>query len=169
MEVTSFISELEFGLFTTVSVIFHYYVYSLVALLSLITVPYLRKRGRYYALAFSMVAIIILVLALKGIYAVPRPCNDWLENPKVECPPVDDYGLPSGHTAFSFVFVGASLGTPVFPLYLLIGIIVGLSRMYIGVHSLVDVAGGAALGVITYLIIEEGVDRISKKGRKHGK
>lgn len=165
MDVTAYIAALDFYPFTVLAVFFHEYAYSLVAILSLITVPYLRMRGRYYAIAGSMVLVILVSLLLKDAYAAPRPCNDWLEDPKVSCPPSDDYGLPSGHTAFAFVFVGASLGTSIFPVYLLMGSVVGFSRIYLGVHSVADVAGGAALGVITYLAVEEFVDMLVRRRR----
>ncbi|MFH1448418.1 MAG: phosphatase PAP2 family protein [Candidatus Micrarchaeota archaeon] len=163
MDVTAYVAGLESYPFTLLAVFFHEYAYSLVAILSLLTVPYFRKRGRYYALAVSMVLVIVLALFLKSVFAVPRPCNEWLDTTKVICPPPEDYGLPSGHTAFAFVFVAASLGTAVFPLYLIIGIVVGLSRIYLGVHSVADVAGGVALGVIVYLIVEEWVDSLVRK------
>ncbi|MFH0818238.1 MAG: phosphatase PAP2 family protein [Candidatus Micrarchaeota archaeon] len=168
MDITAYIASLSFGPFTWLSLFFHNYAYSLVAILSLVTVPYLRGKGRYYSLAGSMVLVILLSLALKDVYGIPRPCNDWLNSSKI-CPSPDDFGFPSAHTAFAFVFVGASLGTAVFPFYLLMGIVIGASRIYLGVHSLADVAGGAVLGVIVYLFVEEIEDWLHRAQKKRGK
>lgn len=162
MDVTAFFAHLDWGPFTQVSLFFQNYAYSLVAILSLALAPYLRKRGRYYALAVSMVLIIVLSFLLKDAYFIPRPCNDWLLDAKA-CTPQGDYGFPSGHTAFAFVFVAAALGTRIFPFFLATGIIIGLSRVYLGIHSIGDVAGGAALGVLAYLFVEEIVDWAGRK------
>ncbi len=172
MDITSFLAGLELPLFTPLALFFHHYAFSLVAILSLITVPSLRGKGRYYALAASMVLVILLSLWLKDLYEIPRPCNGALEDAKM-CLPKGDYGFPSGHTAFAFVFVAASLGTVVFPVYLALGLAVGFSRIYLGVHTIGDVAGGAILGIFTYLVVEELADWASRtlpgrKGRRKG-
>ncbi len=166
MDVTAFFAHLDWGPFTQVSLFFQNYAYSLVAVLSLALAPYLRKQGRYYALAVSMVLVIVLSVLLKDAYFIPRPCNDWLSDPKA-CTPQGDYGFPSGHTAFAFVFVAAALGTQIFPFFLATGIIIGFSRVYLGIHSIGDVAGGAALGVLTYLFVEEVVDWVGRKLEPH--
>jgi len=170
VDVTAFLARLDWGPFTQIAMFFHNYAYSLVALLSLIAAPYLRRRGGHYALAGAMVLAIVMALFLKDLYDIPRPCNDWLTDAKA-CTPPEDYGFPSGHTAFAFVFVAASLGTAVFPVYLVLGIIIAFSRIYLGVHSIEDVAGGVVLGMLSYLVFEEAVDAIGRgrdKKKKHG-
>jgi membrane-associated phospholipid phosphatase len=164
--ITSYIAHLELGPFTQLAFFFHNYAYALVAILSLITVPYFRKKNIYYALAFSMVLVIAASLLLKDAYSVPRPCNSWLPEAKA-CVPPDDYGLPSGHSAFAFLFVAASLGTVLFPVYLTLWILVAFSRVYLGLHSIADVGGGVVLGMMTYLVVEELLDFWARKrGRK---
>lgn len=163
--ITYFIANLSFEPFTWLAMVFHDYAYSLVAILSLITVPYFRKKNIYYALAFSMVLVIAASLVIKDAYAKDRPCNSWLPDAKA-CLPADDFAFPSGHTAFAFVFVAASLGTVLFPVYMTLGILVAFSRMYLGVHDIVDVGGGIVLGIVTYLVVEELIDFWIRKRRE---
>jgi membrane-associated phospholipid phosphatase len=168
MDLTAAIAGLNFPLFTPVALFFHNYAYSLVAILSLLTFPSLRGKNRYFALAYSMVLVLALALLLKDIYAIPRPCNSWLDAPKA-CLAPDDYAFPSGHTAFAFVFVAASLGTGIFPVYLALGALIAFSRVYLGVHSVADIGGGAVLGLLTYFFVEELLDYRARSKLKGGK
>lgn len=63
-----------------------------------------------------------------------------------------DYSFPSGHTAASFAVArilmlaapgGAALAALVF------AVLMGISRMYVGVHYLTDVLAGTVLGLLT--------------------
>jgi undecaprenyl-diphosphatase len=63
--------------------------------------------------------------------------------------PPDEFSFPSGHTAAAFVtatVVGAALPVLVAPLVLL-AMLIGTSRVYLGVHYPSDVLAGMALGV----------------------
>jgi undecaprenyl-diphosphatase len=74
--------------------------------------------------------------------------------------PLADSSFPSGHTTAIFAWLVPFLlasGTwlPVLlPLTLLIGISVGWSRMYLGLHYPSDVAAGALLGTITAIAVQ---------------
>ena len=60
------------------------------------------------------------------------------------CP--DDFGLPSSHATVAFAICGALAGITTQWIYLGAAF-VAISRVYLGVHSLVDVVAGSALGM----------------------
>ena len=69
--------------------------------------------------------------------------------------PPDRYSFPSGHTAGAFVI--AVLGTNFFPLFGVVAfpwaMLVGMSRIYLGVHYPLDVLIGCFVGVSCACVI----------------
>jgi undecaprenyl-diphosphatase len=65
--------------------------------------------------------------------------------------PPDEFSFPSGHTAAAFVMVTAS--TVLLPLLVLplsaAALLIGVSRVYLGVHFPSDVLAGAVVGVLS--------------------
>ena len=61
----------------------------------------------------------------------------------------DQFSFPSGHTAAAMAVAVAFAGEPfgLGPLALLLGVGIGLSRVYLGAHYPLDVAAGGILGV----------------------
>ena len=107
-----------------------------------------KKNGRI--LMFSAVLSLGINCTLKGIFRVARPFvrNTAIEPLRVET--ATGYSFPSGHTqAFSnFAFTGANL-IKKFWLWVLASVLVVLvafSRMYLGVHTVLDVGVGPACG-----------------------
>ncbi|MBQ3107083.1 MAG: phosphatase PAP2 family protein [Firmicutes bacterium] len=80
----------------------------------------------------------------------------------------DGFGFPSGHTMIGIVFLGLLAlilwkeGKPKWISVLLVvwGILIGLSRIYVGVHHPTDVVGGWCMGLII-LIFWSQVFRLS--------
>jgi len=65
----------------------------------------------------------------------------------------DRFSFPSGHTAAAFAVALAFAGEPhgVGPFALLLGVGIGLSRVYLGAHYPLDVGAGAVLGAFAGL------------------
>ncbi len=108
----------------------------------------------------------VLGLILKNFYDRPRPLEDFQSVPGVE----ESFSFPSGHTigAATLVLVtgylawrgdrhartlvGWAVGA------LLLTLLVGGSRLYLGYHFLTDVLGGVCVAVFTLGVVA-GVDR----------
>jgi undecaprenyl-diphosphatase len=65
----------------------------------------------------------------------------------------DRFSFPSGHTAAAFAVAVAFAGEPLGlgPLSLLLGVGIGLARVYLGAHYPLDVGAGALLGAFAGL------------------
>ena len=65
-------------------------------------------------------------------------------------PAPHDGSFPSGHAATSFAAATVlTLYLPRWaPLWILLAVAIGFSRVYVGVHYPLDVVGGAVLGVL---------------------
>lgn len=117
------------------------------------------------ALFISNVAIVLL----KYLVAEPRP---FLTLPNVELLVSENeiYSFPSGHTTSSFAaatllglkyrlnYKGKSF-LVVYPL-LAFAAVIGFSRIYIGVHYPLDVVFGAAVGILSALLVLKIGDNI---------
>lgn len=112
----------------------------------------IRKSG-VQALA-ALILSHLLVRVLKNSVCRLRP-KDVVPNLNTFNISIDYYSFPSGHTTAVFA-IAATLAMSIpataftcFP----IAVLVGISRMYLGVHYPSDVLAGVALAVITSIII----------------
>lgn len=104
-----------------------------------------------------------VVEVLKRLFQLPRPCTG-LEY----CPP--DFSFPSGHAAVIFsamtVAIFYSKKRRFDLMFATIALLVTLSRLFLGVHKIEDLIGGAAIGAfvgyITYKNHKEIHDLIKK-------
>jgi undecaprenyl-diphosphatase len=102
--------------------------------------------------------------------ARPRPFFDYYPAP-------ESYSFPSGHALFAVCFFGGlavllthrlerrSLQTAVWVLALCIILLIGASRVYLGVHYPTDVLGGFAVGVVWVAAVALG-DRLAEHRRR---
>ena len=92
---------------------------------------------------------VLLQKQIKNRYGRPRPCEQP-QGPPQRAPIPDHGSFPSGHTlhAVMSAIVTAALLPAVAPVFLLLAILVGFSRVVLGVHYPSDVLAGATLGAI---------------------
>ncbi len=115
----------------------------------------------------KIAAIMIITLAfgmvinddLKDIFQHPRPDNAVVWSYFSH----NNYSFPSGHTETAFIVatvLSAYVAWRYWPvLYLLAGA-VGISRLYLDVHYLTDVAAGAATGILIGVLVIYGLHRM---------
>ncbi len=114
------------------------------------------------------IGAVITNIATKNTVRRPRPF-DLIEElePLISAP--TDWSFPSGHTTSS-IAAGTILllkmpkkyGIPAF----ILGLLISLSRIYVGVHYPSDVAAGAAAGVIAAVLADKSVDVGTKLRQK---
>ena len=125
------------------------------------------KKYRKYGLmllAGLVVAMLAGNLALKNLFARPRPC--WLdESVPLLIDRPRDYSFPSGHTMAATI--GATIltaadrrfGWAAIPL----AVLIAFSRMYLYVHFPSDILGGAVIGVGIGLLMLYAGRRFAKR------
>lgn len=90
---------------------------------------------------------------LKALFHMPRPCDF---DPSLQLTWFEGAGLPSGHAQFA-VLVWGTMAAWVrrcwfWAMAIVLMILVGLSRIYLGVHFPTDVIAGWAVGAISLII-----------------
>lgn len=120
-------------------------------LLFMLAVLFYNREQRELPFLFCALAIALLLgFSFKTLLQEPRPC---VEVPgKVPCP--QDFSLPSLHALLAFTLAIVSLGNRSFPVFLLYALFVAFSRVYLGVHTIAQVAAGLALAFFACVLCE---------------
>jgi len=142
-----------------------------IALLGLFVAADLAWRRRWLSLVTWLVAVggsAVLSQLLKGLFARPRP---FFEHPLLI---ETSYSFPSGHAMESLVVYGMlayfavlaleswrARTAVVFGIALLV-LLIGLSRMYLGVHYFSDVVAGYAAGGVWLSALITGAETIRR-------
>jgi len=107
-------------------------------------------------------------MIVKNIVARPRPYR-MMEELTILIPEPGEYSFPSGHTSSSFaagvvlyLMLPKKYGVPAMVLAFLIGI----SRLYVGVHYPTDVLGGIVMGTLIAVGVVKVTEVIEKKVKK---
>jgi undecaprenyl-diphosphatase len=124
-------------------------IYPIVCLAVLMVDPGTGKR----MLPSVMAAFLIELSLQKGIKRMIRRPRPFMTIPGIRnlVKPPDDFSFPSGHTASAFLMsliLGHFYPLALIPCILLAGVI-GLSRIYNGVHYPGDVLAGMLLGILS--------------------
>ena len=134
--------------------------------LVLLVIPKTRKCGAAVLLSYA-VSFLIGNEWLKDLIARPRPCavdetvQLIVKKPgSFSCPSVHTYLAFSSAMAIFHYYRKAGIGVLVF------AAMVGFSRMYFFVHYPTDVLFGAALGIVTALVVCEALDRASRRFKR---
>lgn len=145
--------------FTLVSRLIDVGLYPFLFLLWLFILFYKDKRleklkSRIWVLLLAAILVAASVQITKTIVNSPRPCTDSSIVPisKIQCP--SDGSFPSGHAAAAALLIPFFLGTAIFDWYILFYLVVSTSRIYLGVHTLLDVLAGTLFGLISYFIAD---------------
>jgi undecaprenyl-diphosphatase len=89
-----------------------------------------------------------LYLFLKNTIRRDRPCEQFGLEAAIK--PSEKFGFPSGHSAAAFVF--ATVLAQIYPSVALlaysIAMLIGVSRVLLGVHYPADIVAGAVVGII---------------------
>ena len=112
------------------------------------------KRALKY-IAYGTFATILVNVWVKGLFLQCRPpASFWLDHAKDLG---KSYSFPSGHAQVSILFwVGLAYFVRskwLSPLLIMVGLLVGLSRPYLGVHYPHDVLGGWVVGSVVLAIL----------------
>jgi len=102
------------------------------------------KKRMKILLAIALSAV--LGICLKFALAHERPCagQEW-------CP--WDYSFPSLHAAIAFTLMIGFVNKRSYPAYLLFALFVSFTRLNLGVHNFMDIAGALPLGLLSYYAV----------------
>ena len=113
-------------------------------------------------LAFAFLLSFYANVGLKDMIAHPRPFE---LDPTVQLHDAEGYGLPSGHSQSAVVVWGVIAAsfrqTWLWIVAILLMILIGFSRIYLGVHFPTDVLSGWTVGAVflaVYLVLEPRIE-----------
>ncbi|MCL5032525.1 MAG: phosphatase PAP2 family protein [Thermotogae bacterium] len=126
-------------------------------LIVVVVLAFLKKWREPLMLFISLIFAAISIEALKYIYAIPRPTLSQLMHET-------SYSFPSGHSVGAFALYGMivyfimksklpkAVSWTISVIISLFILSILYDRLYVGVHWLLDVLGGASIGVACMII-----------------
>jgi len=106
------------------------------------------------AMAVAIAVAVTVFMTVKKLVGRPRPFETWDSLTCAMLPP-DQFSFPSGHTMTSFAVFGVLcvMIAGSWIMLLPIVVLIGLSRIYLGLHYPTDVLIGALLGTVIGLLV----------------
>ena len=112
-------------------------------------------------LSITMLADAFILFIIKLLFKIPRPLSNFITE--------TDFSFPSGHATTAVVFFGIlsylilkkykNVNFEVITASIFMVLLIGSTRLYLGIHWLSDIIGGFALGIFiltTSIIIKNG-------------
>ena len=138
-----------------------------IVLISIISIIYWtldKEFGEY--IAYSVLTSVLLNNAIKDIFKMKRPIGEeGIRTLREQT--ATGYSFPSGHTQGASSFYGAMAiylkRRVMYIIATVMIILIGFSRLYLGVHYPKDVIVGGILGVLTSLICYKLYNRVENK------
>ena len=138
-----------------------------IVLISIISIIYWaldKKFGEY--ISYSVLTSVLLNNAIKDIFKMKRPIGEeGIRTLREQT--ATGYSFPSGHTQSASSFYGSMAiylkNRVMYIIATVMIILIGFSRLYLGVHYPKDVIVGGILGVLTSLICYKLYNRVENK------
>jgi membrane-associated phospholipid phosphatase len=127
-----------------------FFIVSFSALLVIAASLYFKEGRKIPFLVSAVVVALLLGFSFKSFLQEERPCA--LSPSKIPCP--TDFSLPSMHALLAFTIAIIALGTRSFPIYLFYALFIAFSRVYLGVHTITEVAAGLSLAFLACVLTE---------------
>lgn len=136
----------------------------LISIISIIYWTYNKQFGEY--IAYSVLTSVLLNNAVKDIFKMKRPIGEeGIRTLRKET--ATGYSFPSGHTQSASSFYGAMAiylkNNIMYIIATIMILLIGFSRLYLGVHYPKDVIVGAILGIATSYICYKLYSRVENK------
>lgn len=118
-----------------------------------------------YLMGFAFLSNVFLNTVLKETFQIPRPIGKGkVRSLKIES--ASGYSFPSGHTQYATSYWTSLMIKIKKRRFSYLGItmilLIGLSRIYLGLHTLQDVVGGIVVGVIWVYVANKFFNKIDR-------
>lgn len=144
--ITRFIVSVDNNLLFSISLILNNPLI-FISVVALLLFLFEKRTEKTKKIIFSLVVAALLVASFKSIVHTARPC---IYAPEIPCPP--GYSFPSLHTGIAFTLMIAFLNKKSYFFFVFLSLFVAFTRLMLGVHIFMDIAGALPLAVLAYYV-----------------